>query len=262
MAIQAVSEATPSWIQEVLNSYHSDPTAQHLLQSLAITSPNTQGYYLDQGLIKHKNHVWVGQNSALRTKLIAAFHSTPIGGHSGILPTYHKVKHHFHWKGMKQDVEDFVKQCSICQQAKHEHSHPAGLLHPLLIPHGAWQDISLDFVEGLPSSEGSNTILVVVDRFTKYAHFLALNHPFTAQQVAKLLLDSVVKLHGVPKSMVSDRDRIFLSTIWQSLFTQLGTKLLHSTAYHPKTDGQTERVNQCLEMYLKCAIYQSPTHWK
>ena len=135
---------------------------------------------------------------------------------------------------MKQDVEDFVKQCSICQQAKHEHSHPAGLLHPLPIPHGAWQDISLDFVEGLPSSEGSNTILVVVDRFTKYAHFLALKHPFTAQQVAKLLLDSVVKLHGVPKSMVSDRDHIFLITIWQSLFTQLGTKLLHSTTYHPR----------------------------
>ena len=103
---------------------------------------------------------------------------------------------------------------------------------------------------------------MVVDRFTKYAHFLALKHPFTAQQVAKLLLDSVVKLHGVPKSMVSDRDRIFLSTIWQSLFTQLGTKLLHSIAYHPQTDGQTERVNKCLEIYLKCAIYQSPTHWK
>ena len=90
--------------------------------------------------------------------------------------------------------------------------------------------------------------------------FLALKHPFTTHQVAKLLLDSVVKLHGVPKSMVADRDRIFPSTVWQSLFTQLGTKLLHSTAYHPQTDGQTERVNQCLEMYLCCAIYQSPTH--
>ena len=94
---------------------------------------------------------------------------------------------------MRQQVEDFVKQCGICQQAKHEHCHVPGLLQPLPIPAGAWQDISLDFIEGLPLSIGANVILVIVDRFTKYAHFLSLKHPFTAHQVAQLMLDSVVK---------------------------------------------------------------------
>jgi len=159
-------------------------------------------------------------------------------------------------------VENFVKQCVVCQQAKHEHTHPAGLLQPLPIPEGAWQDISLDFIEGLPMSGNCNVILVIVDRFTKYAHFLPLKHPFTAGQVANLLLDSVIKLHGVPKTMVSDRDRVFLSAVWQGLFSQLGTKLLYSTAYHPQTDGQTERVNQCLEMYLRCSVHHSPKTWK
>ena len=137
MALQAVSEATPLWIQEVLNSYYTDSKAQSLLQSLAIHSPNAQGYYLDNGIIKKDNHIWLANNSALRTKVIAAFHSSPIGGHSGITTTYHKVKQLFFWKGMRQQVEDFVKQCNICQFAKYEHSHPVGLLQPLPIPNGA-----------------------------------------------------------------------------------------------------------------------------
>lgn len=120
----------------------------------------------------------------------------------------------------------------------------------------------MDFVEGLPVSEGSNAILVVVDRFTKCSHFLPLKHPFTAQTVAKLMLDSVIKLHGLPRSILSDRDRIFNSTFWKTLFQLMDTKLLMSSSYHPQTDGQTERVNQCLEMYLRCAMQDSPTQWK
>ena len=262
MAIQAVSEIKPLWLQEVLNSYVTDANAQTLLTQLTLASPDPQGYSLMDGLIRYYGHIWIGENTAVRTKIIAALHSSPIGGHSGIQATYYRVKQLFHWKGMKQDVEHFVKQCTICQQAKHEHSHPAGLLQPLPLPQGAWQDISLDFIEGLPLSGGSNVILVVVDRFTKYAHFLALKHPFTATKVAKCLLDSVVKLHGVPRTMVSDRDRIFLSSVWKELFTLLDTKLLYSTAYQHQTDGQTERVNQCLEMYLRCVVHHTPHKWK
>jgi hypothetical protein len=122
----------------------------------------------------------VGQNSSLRTKLISVLHDSVLGGHSGILATYQRVKKVFYWKGLKLDVTNFVKQCAICQKAKTEHVHPAGLLQPLPIPKGVWQDISMDFVEGLPKSEGYTTILVVVDRFSKYAHFFPLKHPFSA----------------------------------------------------------------------------------
>lgn len=261
-ALQAVSTVQPLWIQEVLNSYMTDSSAQKLLTALAVHSPDENSFSLHQGIIYHKGKVWIAQNAALHTKLIATFHSTPIGGHSGIAATYYRLKHLFWWKGMKVDVENFVKQCQISQQAKHEHNHPGGLLQPLPIPQGAWQDISMDFVEGLPLSDGSNAILVVVDRLTKYSHFIPLKHPFTAQGIAQLFLNHVVKLHGLPKSMVSDRDRIFNSTFWKTLFKLVDTKLLMSSSYHPQTDGQTERVNQCLEMYLRCAVQDAPRTWK
>lgn len=103
---------------------------------------------------------------------------------------------------------------------------------------------------------------ILVDRFTKYAHFLPLRHPFLAQLVAPVVLDSVVKLHGMPQTIVSDRDKIFISTFWRELFKLSDVQLITSTAYHPQTDGQTERVNQCLETYLRCAVHDTPKKWK
>ena len=120
----------------------------------------------------------------------------------------------------------------------------------------------MDFVEGLPLSDGMNVILVVVDCLTKYAHFIPLRHPYTAASVAKLFLDQVVKLHGVPETIVSDRDPIFTSNFWRNLLTAVGPKLSYSTANHPATDGQTERVNQCLEQYLRCAVHDAPGKWR
>lgn len=116
------------------------------------------------------------------------------------------------------DVTHFVQQCLTCQQAKPERTHPTGLLQPLPIPQGIWADVTMDFIEGLPKSEGFDTIMVVVDRFTKYGHFLPLKHPFTTQGVAQVFLEQVVKLHGPPKSIVSDIDKIFISSFWKHLF--------------------------------------------
>lgn len=120
----------------------------------------------------------------------------------------------------------------------------------------------MGFTEKLPKSEGCDTILVLVDRFTKYAHLFPLKHPFTAQGVAQVMMDSKVKSHGIPKTIVSYRDKIFISSFWIHLFKLLDIKMVLSTTYHPQTDGQSDRVNQCLEMYLRCVIHSNPQKWK
>jgi hypothetical protein len=181
-AIQAVSMVQPDWAQDILHSYSTDPRPQQLLTQLAVHSPNLAGYSLDEGLIRYNNQIRIANSSTLQTKLIAAFHSSAIGVHSGTKATYQRLKNHFAWKGMKQSVEEFIKQCPVCQQAKHSHQHPLGLLQPLPIPKGVWMDLSMDFIEGLPKSQGYSVILVVVDRLTKFAHFIPLKHPYTASQ--------------------------------------------------------------------------------
>jgi len=229
---------------------------------LALSSPNSNGLTLDQGLIRKGTLIWIGNNSALQTKLIAAFHSSAIGGYSGRTATYQRLKKLFFWKGMKTDVDNYVKQYNICQHSKHAHTHPAGLLQPLPIPAGVWQELSMDFIEGLPKSKGYSVIMVVVDRLTKFAHFIPMKHPYSAATVAQLFMDNIVKMHGLPNIIVSDRDRIFVSAFWKHLFKLYRVNLTLSTAYHPQMYGHTERINQCLEMYLRCSVQDSPTTWK
>jgi hypothetical protein len=162
---------------------------------------------------------------------------------------------------MKSDILSWVQSCFVCQQAKPNRSKYPGLLQPLPVPDAAWDIVSMDFVEGLPKSGSVNAILVVVDKFTKFSHFVPLHHPFTAASVAKLFMDHIYRLHGMPSAIISDRDRVFTSTFWQTLFKLSGTQLQLSTAYHPQTDGQTERVNQCLETYLRCFVHACPMKW-
>lgn len=155
------------------------------------------------------------------------------GGHSGAPATFYRIRQLFYWQTMKKDVYTWVRECITCQQAKPDTSKSPGLLQPLPVPTAAWDVISMDFVEGLPQSSSANVVLVIIDKFTKFGHFIALKHPFSAQTLAKLFLDQVYRLHGMPTAIVSDRDKIFTSTFWQSLFKMAGTELRLSTAYHP-----------------------------
>jgi transposase InsO family protein len=197
----------------------------------------------------------------MQQKILEALHAGALGGHSGISVTYIRISRLFAWPNLRKDVQQFVESCSICKQAKSEHTKYPGLLQPLEVPDQAWQVVTLDFVEGLPCSGGYNCILVVVDKMTRYAHFLPLAHPFTSFQVAKVYLDNVFKLHGMPVALVSDRDKVFTTQLWRELFGLSHTQLRMSSAYHPQTDGQTERVNQCMETYLRCFVATCPTKW-
>lgn len=162
---------------------------------------------------------------------------------------------------MKHGTQKYISECPICQRAKSEHCPYPGLLEPLEIPDMAWQHITMDFIEGLPKSSGKDVILVVVDRLTKLAHFIPLSHPYIVNTVAQAFIDNIFKLHGPPISIVTDRDGIFTSNVWQKVFKSLNVKLKFITAYHPQTDGQSERVNQCLETYLRCMVFQEPKKW-
>lgn len=154
-----------------------------------------------------------------------------------------------------------MRNCVTCQDSKHDTSAYPGLLQPLPIPEEGWVDVSMDFISGLPKSRGKDVIFVVVDMLSKYSHFMALSHPYTAIQVAQCYLDNVFKHHGWPRSIVSDRDSVFLSNFWQGLFSLQGTDFLLSSAYHPQTDGQIEVVNRCLEAYLRCMTGEHPSSW-
>lgn len=149
----------------------------------------------------------------------------------------------------------------VCRETKGEHLKKPGLLQPLSIPHEPWREIAMDFITGLPKSQGFEVIWVVVDRFSRYAHFVALQHPISAKSLALTFFDNIYRLHGLPESIVSDRDSIFLSEFWKNLFKICGTRLCMSTAYHPQSDGCTERVNQCLEQYLRGMTSQVPKNW-
>ncbi|CAJ2651382.1 unnamed protein product [Trifolium pratense] len=250
-----------SQIQQIKKEVEQDEKLQVIISAIQ-QDPNSKiGYEYKQGVLLFNGRLVVSSKSPLIPVFLKEFHCTPQAGHSGFYKTYRRIAANIHWIGMKGAIQDFVNSCDVCQRQKYLATAPGGLLQPLPIPEQIWEDISIDFITGLPKSKGFEAILVVVDRLSKYSHFIPLKHPYTARSIAEVFCKEVVKLHGVPLSIVSDRDPIFISNFWMELFRMQGTQLRMSTAYHPETDGQTEVVNRCLETYLRCFISDQPKTW-
>ncbi|TYK15859.1 reverse transcriptase [Cucumis melo var. makuwa] len=175
--------------------------------------------------------------------------------------TYALLKKGYFWSNMRDDVMQYTKTCLICQQDKVEKVKVAGLLDPLPIPTRPWESVSMDFITHLPKVGDFKSILVIIDRFSKYATFIPTTKQCSAEMIAQLFFKHVVKLWGVPTSIVSDRDGRFIGSFWTELFSFLGTSLNISSSYHPQTDGQTERFNCMLEEYLRHFVNARQKNW-
>jgi hypothetical protein len=212
-------------------------------------------YYLNGKLV-------IPADDKLKSAIIAECHDPPSKGHPGIARTAEHLLRHYWWPGLARDVKNFVLKCSDCQRNKSRTVKPGGLLQPMPIPESKWESVGMDFIVGLPCTEaGFDSILVVIDRLSKMVHLIPTTSTVTAAEVAKLFVENIVKLHGVPKSIVSDRDKNFTSIFWQTVCQLWGIKQRMSTAFHPQTDGQTERVNRVLEEYLRSYVNPMQDDW-
>jgi len=222
--------------------------------------PNPYYSLLDQ-LLYWKGRSVLPKGHELVKKILQEFHNTLLGGHSGFTRTLKRITTQLYWPGMQADIREYMYNCLICQQTKHATTLPSRLLQPLPIPEQIWKDVAMDFIIGLPSSNGHTIIMLVIDRLSKYAHLVSLKPDFNSKQVADLFVKNIIKLHDLPRTMVFDRDKLFKSQFWQHMLKLSGTTLKFSTAYHPQTDDQSEAFNKCIEMYLRCFTYDNPKEW-
>jgi hypothetical protein len=217
----------------------------------------------ENDLVCFRGRLCVPQKSEVKMDILREAHKTPYTVHPSETKMYRDLKQNFWWKRMKVSVSKYVVACEVCQRMKAEHKRPAGLLKPLEIPEWKWEHITMDFVVGLPRSlQGRDAIWVVVDRLTKSAHFIPMKTTNSASELVPLYMKEVIRLHVVSKSIVFYRDSKFISKSWVSLHSALSTKLSLSVAFHPQTDGQSERTIQSLEDMLCACVLSWKGSWE
>lgn len=179
-----ISFPCPTWLDVLKDSYGSDSEYQQLFSALTGPDPSVPHFSLQNGIFLYKDKVFLSADSPLKPLVLQHAHNIPVGGHSRYLKTMHRVQQDFFWFAMKKDIKEHIRTCEICQGIKVDTIKPVGLLQPLPIPDKPWMDISMDFITGLPKSHGFDVIMVVVDRLTKFVHFMPLSHPYTTAKVA------------------------------------------------------------------------------
>ncbi|GJT10786.1 putative reverse transcriptase domain-containing protein [Tanacetum coccineum] len=216
----------------------------------------------DDGEIYFFDRIWIPSVGGVRKLIMDEAHTSRYSVHPGADKMYYDLRDLYWWPGMKRDIAEYVSRCLTCSKIKAEHQKPSGFLQQPEIPEWKWEKITMDFVTKLPkSSSGHDTIWVVVDRLTKSAHFLPIREDYKTEKLAKIYTNEIVARHGVPVSIISDRDGRFTSHLWQAFQEALGTRLDMSTAYHPQTDGQSERTIQTLEDMLRACVMDFGGSW-
>ena len=244
-------------------AYNSDP----LLQDPKISKDSER--FIDKYQLTKRGNFWYFNGNLivvpplLRRQVLSQCHDTLSSAHFGVTKTLNQLKRHFWWPGYRADTHAYVKECLSCARNKPAQRKPYGELSPLPVPERPWDSISMDFITDLPKTTNKNdAILVVVDRLTKMAHFLPCAISCTAQQAADLFIQNVYRLHGCPSSIVVDRDPRWRSSFWQTWCTLLNVSVGMSSAFHPQSDGQTERMNRTIEEVLRHYINPSHTTWE
>jgi hypothetical protein len=247
---------------KVLEAQQNDDRASKIRDNLK-SGVGTSFQILEDGMIAFGKRMYLPDDETLKREVLQKAHESRFATHPESTKLYQDLKECYWWPDMKKDVAEYVAKCGVCQQVKVEHQKPAGPLQPLLIPQWKWEDISMDFVSGLPKKKrGNNVIWVIVDRLTKSALFLPMRKTDSIDKLAQFYVNEVIRLHGVPVSIVSDRDPRFTSRLWPSIQRALGTRLNLSIAFHPQTDGQTERTIQTLEDLLGACILEFGGNWE
>jgi hypothetical protein len=223
-----------------------------------------EDYRIDeQGTVWLKERLCVLQDKALLEHIMKEAHNSRYSIHPGSTKMYKDLKTRYWWKDMRRDIAHYLACCDTYSRVKIKHQKPAGLVKPLGIPVWNWEDISMDFVVGLPRTpKGNDSVWVIVDRLTKVAHFVLVKTWYATEKLAEVYVEHILRLHGAPRSIVSDRGPQFVAKFWQSFHKLMGTTLNYSTAFHTQTDGQTERVNQVLEDMLRVCALTYGTDWE
>jgi hypothetical protein len=208
-----------------------------------------------KGILWFGDRLVVPKNPELRKKILDEAHLSKFSMHPSSNKMYHDLRSLYWWTRMKREIAKYIAECDTCQRVKASHLKVAGTLQPLLVPTWKWEDICMDFIVGFPNTfRYHDSIWVIMDRLTKTAHFLPVHTTYKTEKYAKIYIDQIVRLHGIPKTIVSGRGALFVAHFLEQLQKSLGTHVIRSSAYHPQTDGQIERVNQILEDMLRACV--------
>lgn len=254
---QQTVELNPEILESLVSACAFDPWLRDASNHVSHNLKKTW-----QGLWLRGSQIYVPDNKALKKQLFEELHDSKVAGHYGIHKTRRLVERLFWWPAIYSEVDRYVRNCPVCQFNKLSNQKPAGTLQPLPIPESPWDSVSFDFITGLPKTDrGFDSIVVFVDRLTKFAYIYPCHGTITAEGFADLWYEVVYRNEGISRVFVSDRDPRFTSKFWEEACKLLGTKLARSTAFHPQTDGQTERVNRILETYLRHYVSTSHSDW-